>query len=178
MNKILNSAIAVAVTTLAACAPPQTSNDIQRDTQEKMVREGVSQVGVPSIKNFRELKIAKDIYEMRDQEGLVTYTYTFSEQTGRYRFFCDSIGYPLPYSTQFSQPTSVQRYNLPSTGSGEGRAYGTEVLPQAEPNGLFSPASAEGSWILCKDPNGRDVHPTYSEPRLIVSQFRLPGAEQ
>jgi hypothetical protein len=33
------------------------------------------------------------------------------------------------------------------------------VTPQADPNGLFSPASAEGTWILLKDPNGKDVCP-------------------
>lgn len=47
------------------------------------------------------------------------------------------------------------------------------VLPQADPNGLFSPASAEGTWILLKDPHGSDVKPVYVEPRVIVSPFKL-----
>jgi hypothetical protein len=46
-------------------------------------------------------------------------------------------------------------------------------LPQADPNGLFSPASAEGTWILMKDPNGKEVKPVYIEPRIIVSPFKL-----
>ncbi len=156
-----------------SCAPDPTSSDHQRIAQEKMVSEGISQVGLPSIKNFRELKEAKDIYEMRDQTGLVTYSYLFSEMQGKMIFLCDSIGYPLPYAVQFTGGESEQTFNIPSSNGSE-RYYGHEKLPQAEPNGLFSPGSAEGSWVLCKDPNGKDVRPVYVEPRVIVMQFKLP----
>ncbi len=165
--------LAVAVFALfAACAPPPTSSDVQRDRQETMVAEGVSQVGVPAIVNFREYKLAKDIYEMRDQTGLVTYTYLWSDIQGKLLFFCDSIGYPIPYATQFSAPESVQRFYLPGRGNVP-REWGKEKLPQAEPNGLFTPSSAEGTWVMCKDPNGKDTRPTYVEPRVIVTQFKL-----
>lgn len=157
---------------VSACAPPPSSTDIQRDRQEKMVHEGVAQVGIPAIKNFRELKLAKDLIEMRDQTGLVTYTYLWSDFGGKIVFLCDSIGYPLPYATQFTAPETMQTYNLPKQGGSE-RYYGATRLPQAEPNGLFSPSSAEASWVMCKDPNGKDVRPIYTEPRIIVSQFKL-----
>ena len=52
-----------------------SSDSIQREQQEKILAEGTAQVGMPAIKNFRERKILKDILELRDQEGLVTYTY-------------------------------------------------------------------------------------------------------
>ncbi len=157
---------------LSACAPAQTSSDIQRSRQEKVVAEGVAQVGLPAIKNFRELKLAKDIYELRDQTGLTTYSYLWSEYQGKMVFLCESIGYPIPYSVQFTAPESVQTYNINGT-NGSGTYYGKEVLPQAEPNGLFSPGAAEGTWVMCKDPNGKDTRPVYIEPRVIVSQFKL-----
>lgn len=47
------------------------------------------------------------------------------------------------------------------------------TINQADPNGLFSPASAEGTWILMKDPNGDSVKPVYCEPRVICSPFKL-----
>ena len=56
-------------------------------------------------------------------------------------------------------------------GNGEGSTIVT--LPQADPNGLFSPPSAEGTWVMCKDPNSDKVEPIYSEPRIIVSTFPL-----
>jgi hypothetical protein len=154
-----------------SCGQEPTSNDVQRDRQERLVTEAVSQVGTPSIKNFREMKLAKDLYELRDQTGLTTYTYLWSDMAGKLTFFCTSIGYPIPYSTQFSSPETVQRWYVPGTGNGA--SWGTERLPQAEPNGLFTPGAAEGTWVMCKDPNGPDVKPVYVEPRIVVSSFKL-----
>jgi hypothetical protein len=157
---------------VVGCTPPRTTQDIQRDEQEKSLREGARQTGIPAIKNFREAKLAKDIYELRDQTGLVTYTYTFSELNGVLTFFCQSIGYPIPYAVQFTSPETMQTYNV-ARSEGSTHYYGAERLPQPEPNGLFSPASAEGTWVMCKDPKGDGVRPVYIEPRVIVSQFRL-----
>lgn len=173
MKKMILIITGILLTALmSSCAPDPSSSDIQRDRQEKVVAEGVAQVGIPAIKNFRELKLSKDIQEMRDQTNLVTYTYLWSDFQGKLVFFCNSIGYGLPYATQFTAPETMQTYNLKKT-SGSERYYGAARLPQAEPNGLHTPASAEGTWIVCKDPNGKDVRPTYIEPRIIVSQFKL-----
>ena len=170
MYKILS--IFAACTFLAACSPPPTSSDRQRAQQEQILSEGTSQIGMPAIKNFRERRLLKDILELRDQEGLVTYSYVWSEYQAKMIFLCDSIGYGIPYATQFTAPESVQTYNLGDTG-GDIRHYGSEKLPQADPNGLFSPSSAEGTWVMCKNPNGKEVRPIYVEPRLIVSPFKM-----
>ncbi|MBX4204563.1 MAG: hypothetical protein KW788_00035 [Candidatus Doudnabacteria bacterium] len=166
-------AITALLLPLAACAPDQTSNDIQRDQQNRLLAEGTAQTGMPAIKNFRERKLLKDILELRDQTGLVTYTYTWSEVTGKKQFFCNSVGYGIPYATQYTAPETMQTYNLTPSGGSE-HHYGAQRLPQADPNGLFSPASAEGTWIMCKDPNGPETKPVYVEPRVIVSPFKLP----
>jgi hypothetical protein len=86
--------------------------------------------------------------------------------TGKYTFFCTSVGYGIPYATEYTNPQKIDYYRV-----GGGTALGT--LPQADPNGLFAPASAEGTWVMCKDPNGPDVKPVYIEPRVIVSPFDL-----
>jgi len=147
---------------LTTCGPP-TSDDIQRQQQERLLAEGTAQTGMPAIKNFRERKLLKDILELRDQEGLVTYTYLWNEYTGKKVFFCDSIGYGIPYATQYTNPSKFE--------SSTSKGYG--VIPQADPNGLFSPASAEGTWVMCKNPDGNEVRPVYIEPRIIVSPFKL-----
>lgn len=144
--------------------PAATSDQIQRQQSERMLAESTSQVGMPAIKNFRERKLLKDILEMRDQTGLATYTYLWSDFQGKLVFFCESIGYAIPYATQFTNPQKIED-SAPN--------YGYAILSQADPNGLFSPSSAEGSWVMCKDPNGKDVRPVYTEPRVIVSQFKL-----
>jgi hypothetical protein len=157
MRKFIPIALLAVFT--VACEP--SSDSIQQQQQERILREGTAALGMPSIKNFREKRLLKDILELRDQEGLITYTYVFSEQTGQLKFFCNSIGYGIPYATQYTNPLKVEG--------------GPAVIAQADPNGLFSPASAEGTWIMCADPTSKDKRglPVYVEPRVIVSPFKL-----
>lgn len=140
-----------------------SSDDVQKEQQEKILQEGTSQVGMPAIVNFQERRLLKTIYELRDQQSLTTYTYVVAENTGKLIFLGDTIGYGIPYSTQFTNPQKVEYYYQ----------HGYIALPQADPNGLFSPPSAEGTWILMKDPNGNKISPVYIEPRIIVSPFKL-----
>jgi len=146
-----------------------TSDDIQRKQQETILQEGTAAVGMPAIKNFRERRLMKDILEMRDQSNLTTYTYVQNQMTGKLLFFCDSIGYGIPYATQFTNPSKIE-YR-----SNGGSYYSWVVIPQADPNGLFSPSAADGTWVMCKNPNGSDVKPLYVEPRVVVSPFKLTG---
>ena len=146
------------------CNSPPSSDTIQRQQQETLLKEGTMQTGMPAIKNFRERKLLKDILEMRDQDGLVTYTYLFAEMTGKLIFFCDSVGFGIPYATEYTNPQKPL-YD----------SRGVATMPQADPNGLFSPSAAEGTWVLCKDPNGKaGTQPVYIEPRIVVSPFKLP----
>jgi hypothetical protein len=151
---------------MLGCDREPTSDQKQQAAQEKLLQEGTSQVGMPAIKNFRERKMLKDILELRDQNGLTTYTYLYNEMTGKLVFLGETIGYGIPYATQFTNP---QKNEWVSRAGG----YSLSTLPQADPNGLFSPAAAEGTWILMKDPHGGDVRPIYVEPRVIVSPFKL-----
>ena len=160
------ASIAVLGVTLTGCIEVTPSSDeVQQEQQERILKEGTAQTGMPAIKNFRERKLLKQIIEMRDQDGLVTYTYTVPETTGRPVFLCNSIGYGLPAATQYTNPQKIE--NPPSIP-------GYYVMPQADPNGLYSPSSAEGTWVLCSDPNGSGkTRPVYVEPRIIVTPFKL-----
>lgn len=159
----------LSVFVLAACKPQLPSSDqVQREQQEKILAEGTTQTGMPAIKNFRERKLLKDIIEMRDQDGLVTYTYMQAEMSGKLVFLCDSIGYGIPAATQYTAPEKIAASH---------HQGGFVTLPQADPNGLFSPSSAEGTWVMCKDPNGDKVRPIYVEPRVVTSPFKLATAQ-
>lgn len=147
---------------LTSCNITPSSDKVQQQQQEKILAEATAQVGMPSIVNFREKKLLKDIIEMRDQEALTTYTYLFAENTGKLVFVGESIGYGIPTSTQFTSPEKVEM-----------RAGNIVTLPQADPNGLFSHASADGTWVMMKDPRSKNVLPVFFEPRVIVSPFPI-----
>ena len=132
---------------LAACDQTPTSTQIERRAQEEMSKRGVESVGFPAVNNFAEKRMMKDILELRDQMK-PTYTYIM-DMNGRPHKVCDSVGYGLPYATQYTDPHL------------------------ADPNGLYTPASADGTWVLCLDPKVKKVKPVYIEPRIIVSPFPL-----
>lgn len=170
MKKFIYAAIAILALSITVGCDIQTadsSDQVQKVQQEQMLKEAAAQTGMPSIKNFRERKMLKDILELRDQDNVITYTYIVSEMTGKLRFLGTTIGYGIPYATQYTNPQKI---------ADSGHQYGYAILPQADPNGLFSPASAEGTWVLMKDPNSDKVQPVYVEPRIVVSRFKLPDS--
>ncbi len=145
---------------LTACMEDDSSDAKQRVAQEALASQGNAVSGMPAIVNFQEKRILKDIIEMRDK-AITTVTYT-QDMNGRLIKLCDSIGFGISSATQYTNPSRVWIL------SGH-----TQVLPQADPNGLFSPSSAEGTWVMCKDPKSDKVAPVYAEPRIIVSTFPL-----
>ncbi len=146
----------------------KSADKIIQEKQAKSMREAVSQIGIPAMKNFQEKKMLKMLYELRDQEGLVCYAYLFNRQTGSVgQFIGKCIGYSLPASTQFSNPQKV--LNDPH-GSYDA---GSLTVPQAEPNGLFMPEGLSATWLMLIDPKTGKPRPVYIEPQIIVSPFSL-----
>ena len=158
MKRIL-AFIAVATLLTACDSRPETSTQIERRKQEELSLQAVTSVGMPAITNFAEKRMMKDILELRDQ-NVATYTY-ITDMNGKLHKICNSVGYGLPYATQYTNPQRVSDYT-----------HGVVAIPQADPNGLYSPASADGTWILCVDAKGK-AKPVYIEPRVIVSPMPL-----
>ena len=160
MNKFL--LVLPFVAALTACGPQtESSTQIERRKQEELSLQAVQSVGMPAITNFAEKRMFKDILELRDRSvPTTTYLVGMNNQLTK---LCDSVGYGLPYATQYTNPMRV---------GGDG-THGYVTLPQADPNGLYSPASADGTWVLCVDTKSGKPKPVYIEPRVIVSPIAL-----
>ena len=130
----------------------------QAQQTEQLAQESNRQVGMPGISNFTEKRLLRQLYELRDQE-IRTFTYVVDWQ-GRLFHVCDSIGFGMPFSSQYSNPEVY--YNQGTT------------LPQPEPNGLYPPTSSSATWVICADSNG-EFRPVYVEPLIMVSTFPLKG---
>lgn len=159
----LVAAIVMLLMSNSSCEVTQETNDKLAIQQEQLMQEANAQTGMPAIKNFQERKMMKMILELRDQENLVCYAYIVPEMTGKPVFLGKCIGYGLPYATQYTNPEKTY-------GSYQG---GYEILPQADPNGLFMPASADGTWLLMIDPDTKEPRPVYIESKVLVSPFKL-----
>lgn len=128
--------------------------------------EADRQIGMPAIVNFQERKLAKMIFELRDQEDFVCHAYLVNTMTGELgQYLGRCLGYGLPYSVQYTNP---QRLEYRSNA----RVAGWTVLPQPDPNGLFMPEGLSATWLMLVDANG-DARPVYVEPPVIVSPFPL-----
>lgn len=125
---------------------------------EQAMQEANARVGMPGIKNFTERRFAKLLFELRDQE-MATYTYIV-DMNGRYHFICNSIGYGIPYSVQYTNPMRSER------------GYQTSIaLPQADPNGLFMPQGLSATFVMCAVDG--EYRPVYVEPPILVSPFLM-----
>ena len=138
---------------LSSCS--DDSDIAQNEQQAQLATRSSEAVGLPAIIKFTEKRTLKSIYELRDKE-VPTWTYITDSQ-GHFHLVCHSVGYGIPYATQYSDPRN-------SDGS-----------RQADPNGLFGPAVAEGTWVLCLNPETQLIAPVYLALRIIVSPFALPA---
>lgn len=152
------------------CDDPSTTVDAKQSAQQAQALEQAHEaVGMPSTPGWQEKRMMKDLYELRDK-AIATHSYIVNEMAGCLVYLGPSQGYGLPYATQYSSPEK----DIYATTS----ASVHHNVPQAEPNGLFMPASAEGTWIMLLDPGGSGkTMPIYVEPRVVVSPFRLDAQE-
>lgn len=142
-----------------------TDADQARKT-ELLVAEANRQVGMPNIVNFTERKFAKMILELRDTE-VATYTYIV-DMHGKFHFLCESIGYGIPYSVQYTNPQKIVDRGRSTT------TYRSVTVPQPDPNGLFMPSSSSATWVLAvKEGSAGLWTPMYVEPQIVVSTFEL-----
>jgi hypothetical protein len=135
----------------------ESSDQTQHDEQEQILSRATDQVGMPMLINFQERNTLKRIIEARDAAAS-TISYLV-EANGQFHKICDSVGYGIPYSTQFTNPYQYWRSGA--------------TLPQADPNGLFTSAQATGTWLNCKDPASNSLNFVYVQYNVVVSPFPL-----
>jgi hypothetical protein len=90
-------------------------------------------------------------------------TWTVIYSMGKPVFVCPSKGYPIPYTTEFTNPMQETYHG----------AAGNAVIPQAEPNGLFT-GTSNATWVLCIRAlagGGSETVPVYSEPDALAFPY-------
>ena len=173
MKKILLTTaltLGIATPALAFWGSSSTPSSDKSTAQqmETLLKEGERQTGLPAITNFTEKRMVKWLYELRDQPNYRTYTYIVT-MTGKLIKVCDSVGYGINASIQYSNPEKIV-----STRNMTGAA-GPDVvnMPQAEPNALFMPEGLAATYVMCVDEGSDDVKAVYIEPEIIVSPIEL-----
>ena len=142
---------------------------VQQRKTEQLMTEANNQIGMPAVKNFQEKKLAKMIFELRDQSDLICHAYLVNTMTGELGYYLGPcLGFGIPYSVQFTNPEKISTYD-----GGEYGAINPITTPQADPNGLYMPTSSSSTWLMLFNPETNEPEPVYIEPQIIVSPFKL-----
>lgn len=156
----------------AGCEPTQprheTADQKINHQQESMAQQANAEAGLPGIHNFTEKKTMKMILEKRDTAKLVTFAYAWAPMIGKFKYIGTGYGYPIPYATQYTSP-------MRAALSRETEERGNIALPQQDPNGLFSPASADATWWLMMDETTKTIDAAYIEEKVNVFTHKLPS---
>ena len=154
--KTLSIILLVSFLTIAAqCG----SQGIEREQREANQLSLIQNQPVPNLGGYSfERDVVIQTYLARNRT-IATYTYTMTEIDAKIIEICASIGYPIPYATQLTNPLNW----VGSNGA---------VIGNPEPNGLYSPDNAEGTIINCANENGT-ITPTYWEPRVFALPYRI-----
>lgn len=116
----------------------------------------------PSFDWSLERHMLIEIYKAR-QRAVNTFSVVQSPYTGKVLWSCPSIGFPLPYATQLTNPEQVAGHTYYS-GTGSVSAV---AIPQQEPNGLFTPGQSDATWVPCVNDKGK-ITPVYEEKHVTV----------
>lgn len=136
--------------------------------QDLQMQQFLRNQPVPSFDWSLERHMLIQLYAAR-QKATNTFSVVQSEFTGKILWSCPSMGFPLPYATQLTNPLQGQWAQKGAQG------IAGISINQQEPNGLFTPATADGTWVPCVDEKGR-ITPVYEERK--VTTFLRPVTEQ
>lgn len=115
---------------------------------------------IPKFDWSLERQLAIELYNARN-EKVATHSVWRSDY-GMIEGDCPSIGYPLPYDVQLTNPLRVAY-----------QSGGSAVIEQAEPNGLFSSKSTSATWVRCVvKVNGKVMEsPVYVEGKVTAYPY-------
>lgn len=148
---------------LMTCVLAGCGNTDENDYTDELMNQAYDSVGFPDISNYFERQQLKEIYELRDDPDLICYWYTANNMTGKWVYQGKCIGYGIPYTTSMTASEAYQRTRFVGDW---------EILPQAEPNGLYAAPQTSATWILSIDADG-NITPVYVEQEITVTQTKL-----
>lgn len=157
------AAILIGCTMLAGCKfnNATAQQTAQNNAYEQITRNQPAPVFSYSLP--RALMIS--LYQF-EQHAVLTWSVVQSPYTGKILFECKSRGYPIPASTQLTNPDKVY------INGNVGEAGTAFAIPQEEPDGLFPPSSSNGTYVFCVAPDG-NLSPIYEEPNVQTFPFKV-----
>ena len=161
----------IVVLVVAAVFLLSCTSESSQVTNAELAQQGAGNLAIvtnqplPDLGGYSfERQIIIDTYLARNNT-IATYSYMIT-MDGKIIEICASIGYPIPYSTQLTNPMKI-----------EDRYEGDVAIPNAEPNSLYPPGDAAATLVQCVNPDG-SVSPTYIEWYVLAFPYRIKSDYQ
>lgn len=105
----------------------------------------------------------QQFYDYQTKEAVNTYS-IISDINGNVYYEGPTMGYPIPYNSQLTNPEKTERHR----GDYEG---GNVTLPQAEPNGLYTSPTTNATIVMFIDSASGKLMPVYTELNVTCFPF-------
>lgn len=153
--------MAASLLSLAACSQPPSADQAASQQQEQVAARAQAEVGIYQPTHFTRKRLANRIGQMLDDPSLATISYA-QDFNGKLRCIGHTIGFPLPGATQ---TTSPEKWDNEPIGGGNVSSTSFVLVPQAEPDQLFSPSNEDATWLLMVTKTG-GTEPVYFEGKV------------
>lgn len=124
---------------LAGCHNTSTASDQKNISSQLKEFDKTQPLPHFDWSQYRETLIQ---VETAEAQGVATTTFFYNQGDAEPIKSCPSIGFPIPITSQLTNPTQVGHYS--------GNPY---VLDQSEPNGTYT-GDSSGTYVVCVLPNG------------------------
>lgn len=150
--------VLVSALAITACGDESQTKKDKRAVERQQSQYSKAQP-VPSYDWSLERDLVIQLYNVRNMKAL-THSVWRSDR-GMIEGDCASIGFGIPYDTSLTNPLKEIR------GS-----YGTSVVEQSEPNGIFASKNTAATWVMCAGDSGM-IEPIYIETKVTVYPYSV-----
>jgi len=136
-----------------------------RDAQRVQAQQSQYEKGqpVPAFDWSLERHLVVELYRVRNQKA-ATHSVWRSDR-GMIEGDCPSYGYGIPYDTSLTNPLAPIVHGWDPYGGIWAEA--SQVVEQAEPNGIFASKNTAATWVMCLGEAG-NIEPVYVETKVTV----------
>lgn len=159
--KIVTGILIFSIIALAGCSPEETAETRDRERVLEQQTQYEKSQPIPAFDWSLERHLVIELYRVRNQKA-ATHSVWRSDR-GLIEGDCPSYGYGIPYDTSLTNPLTPTVHFYEAWGM---RAE-SQVVEQAEPNGIFASKNTAATWVMCLGEAG-NIEPIYVETKVTV----------
>jgi hypothetical protein len=134
---------------LAACSHASNPSGQQQENQQQQSDTNTYETNQPiphfQYSDYRQTAISVEAIQALGEQ---TTSFFFNLGVRNPIFSCPSLGSPFPNTAELSNPDQVENDGYPQGGA-------AVTIGQMDPNGVYSPSSSSGTYVICVNARGQ-----------------------